>query len=63
MKKAIKDHLRDFVAILLLVIAGVATLLVILVNQRAAFPDWFPGLGQMTFEMKAEFSTAQAVTP
>lgn len=63
MKKAIKDHLRDFIAILLLVIAGVATLLVILVNQRAAFPEWFPGLGQKTFEMKAEFSTAQAVTP
>ena len=63
MKKAINDHLRDFIAILLLVVAGIATLLVILVNQRAAFPDWFPGLGQKTFKMQAEFSTAQAVTP
>ena len=63
MKKAIKDHLRDFIAILLLVIAGVATTLVILVNQRADFPEWFPGLGKKAFEMKAEFSTAQAVTP
>lgn len=63
MKKAINDHLRDFIAILLLVVAGVATMLVILVNQRADFPEWFPGLGKQTFEMKAEFSTAQAVTP
>ncbi|MFM9043721.1 MAG: MlaD family protein [bacterium] len=63
MKKAIREHLRDFMAILMIVVAGVATTLVILVNQRADFPEWFPGLGKKTFEMSAEFSTAQAVTP
>ncbi len=35
----------------------------ILVNQRASLPEWLPVLGADRFELKAEFSSAQAVTP
>lgn len=63
MKKAIRDHTRDFVAIILLAVLAVVTLLVILSNQKAALPAWIPGLGQDFYEINAEFSSAQAVTP
>lgn len=63
MKTAIRKHLPDFVAIIaLLVIAGgVSTY--ILINQRLTLPSWVPVLGSDFFEIKADMSTAQAVTP
>lgn len=63
MKRAIREHLRDFVAILVLVVLAVVTLLIILYNQKASFPGWVPGLGQDVYELNADFTTAQAVTP
>lgn len=63
MSRVLREHARDAIALLLLIVAGVAVTLVILVNQGAPFPAWVPGLGQKTFQLKAEFSTAQAVTP
>jgi phospholipid/cholesterol/gamma-HCH transport system substrate-binding protein len=36
---------------------------VILVNQRAVLPNWVPLIGTDRFELNADFSTAQAVTP
>jgi phospholipid/cholesterol/gamma-HCH transport system substrate-binding protein len=39
------------------------TTAVILVRQQANFPSWVPIVGQSHFELKAEFSSAQAVTP
>ncbi|HZA58483.1 MAG TPA: MlaD family protein [Solirubrobacterales bacterium] len=63
MKRAIREHLRDFLAIIALVIAGVVTMFVILANQSTALPSWFPILGEDRFEVKAKFSSAQAVTP
>ncbi len=63
MSRAIREHLRDFVAILLLVVLGVVTTGIILVQQSANFPSWLPVLGTDRFELKAEFTTAQAVTP
>ena len=62
MRKAIRDHLRDFIAILLLAAVAFFTLYVILYNQKAALPSWVPGLGQDFYELRAEFSSAQAVT-
>jgi phospholipid/cholesterol/gamma-HCH transport system substrate-binding protein len=59
MKKAIRDHFRDFAAIIVL---GVIALLVggyILANQRLRFPV----VEEKPHILKAEFSTAQAVTP
>lgn len=63
MTRAIRTHLRDFIAILALAVIGIATLFVILYNQKAAMPSWVPGLGQDFYELNAEFSSAQAVTP
>ena len=59
MKKAIRTHLRDFVAIIVLAIIALATGAYILTNQRLRFPL----IEDKPIVMKAEFSTAQAVTP
>lgn len=63
MKRAIKAHYKDVLAILVLVIVALATLLIILSNQKAALPSWIPGLGQDFYSINAEFETAQAITP
>lgn len=63
MKIAIRKHLRDFAAILgLVLIAGFVTFY-ILAHQRARFPEWVPIFGREVFTLKGEFSTAQAITP
>ncbi len=59
----IREHLRDVVAIAALAVCGLAATVAILSQQAAPFPSWVPLLGKDTFELKAEFSTAQAVTP
>lgn len=63
MNKAIRDHLTDFVAIIVLLVFGLATTVFILSQQQAPYPSWVPFLGDDTVELKAELSTAQAVTP
>jgi phospholipid/cholesterol/gamma-HCH transport system substrate-binding protein len=63
MRRAIREHLRDFIAIIALVVAGVVTAIVIVANQAAALPSWVPFLTEDRFELKATFSSAQAVTP
>jgi phospholipid/cholesterol/gamma-HCH transport system substrate-binding protein len=63
MKRAIKNHLRDFVAIAVLFLIAVGVSGYILKNQRLHLPAWVPGLGSEFYEVKAEFWTAQAVTP
>ena len=63
MKRAIRTHLRDFIGIVVLILAALFTLLVILYNQKAALPSWVPGLGQSFYQVNAKFTTAQAVTP
>jgi phospholipid/cholesterol/gamma-HCH transport system substrate-binding protein len=59
MKKAIRDHLRDFLAILGLFTVGLAATYIIVQNQRLRIPI----LEEKPFELKAEMSTGQAVTP
>jgi len=59
MRKAIRDHLRDFLAILGLVIVALIATFIIVQNQRLRIPL----LEAKPFELKAEMSTAQAVTP
>src|SRR3954454_21713754 len=59
MSKAIRDHLRDFLAILGLLIVALLATYVIVQNQRLRIPI----LEEKPFELKAELSTAQAVTP
>jgi phospholipid/cholesterol/gamma-HCH transport system substrate-binding protein len=59
MSTAIRKHLRDFVAIALLVLIGLASAYVIVQNQRLRIPV----LEERPFELRAEFETAQAVVP
>lgn len=63
MRQAIGRYLKDFIAVLILAVIGLATLFVILSQQSSALPSWFPILGEDRFELKAQLQTAQAVTP
>ncbi|MCB0867940.1 MAG: MCE family protein [Solirubrobacterales bacterium] len=63
MKRAIKTHFKDFLAITGLIVVALAVLLFILSNQKAALPSWIPGLGQEFYSINVELETAQAVTP
>jgi phospholipid/cholesterol/gamma-HCH transport system substrate-binding protein len=63
MTRTIRRHLRDFLALLALVVIGTATTLVILSQQQAALPSWLPFLGKDFFELEARLSTGQALTP
>jgi phospholipid/cholesterol/gamma-HCH transport system substrate-binding protein len=58
--RAIKAHLGDFIALIVLILIGVGVAAYVLVNQdsRPQFP-W----EATPLTLKAEFSTAQAVTP
>jgi phospholipid/cholesterol/gamma-HCH transport system substrate-binding protein len=59
MKKAIKDHMRDFIAIIALTSVALFVAYYILQNQRLRIPY----LEEQPFELKAEMQTAQAVMP
>ena len=63
MIKAIRDRSTDVIAIALLIVFGLAVTLFILSRQQQPYPSWLPVLGDDTFEVRAEFSNAQAVTP
>ena len=63
MTRALREHSRDVIAIIALILAGLFALFVILAGQRTSLPGWVPLLGSDRFELKAEFSAAQAVTP
>lgn len=63
MRRALRAHLRDVLAILGLILAGLFAVTVILINQRAELPSWVPLIGTDNFNLTADFSTAQAVTP
>jgi phospholipid/cholesterol/gamma-HCH transport system substrate-binding protein len=62
-KKAIQDHLRDFVAALFLVVLALGVSSYILSNQRFHLPGWVPVVGTNFYKLKAELGTAQAVVP
>src|SRR3954451_22887223 len=59
MKRAIRDHSGDFAAVLVLVLIAAGVGGYILSNQRLRFPF----IQEKPFQMKAAFSTAQAVAP
>jgi phospholipid/cholesterol/gamma-HCH transport system substrate-binding protein len=56
---AIRKHLRDFIAIAVLIIVGLVATYIIVQQQRLRIPI----LESKPFELKAEFSSAQAVVP
>ncbi len=59
MKKAIKDHAKDFAAIIALLVISVGVSAYILQQQRFQFPF----IQEKPFVLNAELETAQAVTP
>ncbi len=59
MKRAIRTHLQDFVAIIALTSVALSVGYYILQNQRLRLPF----IEEKPFTLKAEMSTAQAVTP
>lgn len=59
MGTAIRKHLRDFIAIALMLVVGLVSAYVIVENQRLRIPV----IEDKPFELKAEFETAQAVVP
>jgi ABC-type transporter Mla subunit MlaD len=62
-RTAIRKHLPDFAAIIGLMVVAIAVGSVILSHQRLALPAWVPVIGKDFYEINAELSTAQAVTP
>jgi phospholipid/cholesterol/gamma-HCH transport system substrate-binding protein len=62
-KTAIRKHFRDFAAIVLLFVVAMGVGGYILSNQRFYLPKWVPIVGSDYVKYKAEFSTAQSVTP
>jgi len=62
-RTAIRKHWLDFVAIIGLFVVSMFIAGVILTNQRLTLPGWVPVIGKEFFVVKAEMSTAQAVTP
>jgi phospholipid/cholesterol/gamma-HCH transport system substrate-binding protein len=63
MKRAIREHRRDFLAIIGLLVISLAVSAYILTNQRLTLPAWVPVIGKDFYEFNGDFSTAQAVTP
>jgi phospholipid/cholesterol/gamma-HCH transport system substrate-binding protein len=63
MRRALRTHLRDVIAIFALLAAALFATTVILINQRTTLPSWVPLIGSDRFALNADFSTAQAVTP
>lgn len=60
---AIRKHLPDFLAILGLLVVALVVSVYILDKQRLSLPAGVPVLGRDFFEIEAEMTTAQAVTP
>jgi phospholipid/cholesterol/gamma-HCH transport system substrate-binding protein len=63
MRRALREHARDVLAVVGLVLAALFATTVILINQRTTLPSWVPLIGTDRFALEADFSTAQAVTP
>jgi phospholipid/cholesterol/gamma-HCH transport system substrate-binding protein len=61
--RAIRKHAREFTAVVVLILIALLVGGYILSQQRFNLPGWVPVLGKDFFTLKAEFSTAQAVTP
>lgn len=57
--KAIRDHLRDVLAVIALLAVGLTATMYIVQEQRLRIPV----LEERPFELRAELQTAQAVTP
>ena len=58
MKKAIKDHRTDFIALIVLLVFGIGTTIFILSQQQAPYPSWLPILGDPVYGAHAPRAAA-----
>ena len=63
MRRQIRKYLRDFLAIIFMVLVAAGVAGYILSNQRFYLPAWVPVVGTDFYTVKAELLTAQAVVP
>ena len=63
MKRAIRNHWRDFAAIIALLVIALGVASYILSQQRFNLPGWVPLIGSDRVELEVELSSAQAVIP
>lgn len=63
LQRQLRGRFGDILAIIGLTLIGLATLLGILSQQKAALPGWIPVFGQDWVQLEAEFTTAQAIMP
>jgi phospholipid/cholesterol/gamma-HCH transport system substrate-binding protein len=61
--RAIRKYLRDFLAIIFMIVVAAGVAGYILSNQRFYLPAWVPVVGTDFYTVKAELQTAQAVVP
>lgn len=61
--RVIREHARDFVAIIVLLAIAAVVAVVILDHQRLTLPAWVPVAGKDFYSFNGEFTTGQAVTP
>lgn len=61
--KAFRSNIKAAVALLGLVVLGVAVGSYILANQRLNPPAWMPVVGEDTFELEAEVESVQGILP
>lgn len=59
----IERYRTAFIAVVTMIAVGVITGGYILTNENLSFPSWVPFVGTTNFVVKADFQTAQAVTP
>ena len=63
MRRALRKHLRDVLALAFVFVLALGVGGYILSNQRFDLPGWVPLAGSDPFTLEAELSTAQAVVP
>jgi phospholipid/cholesterol/gamma-HCH transport system substrate-binding protein len=63
MKRAIREHSKDFAALVALILFAMLVGGYILSQQRQPYPAWVPFIGDDQFLLEVEMDTAQAVTP
>ncbi|HEU4974331.1 MAG TPA: MlaD family protein [Baekduia sp.] len=63
MKSAIRKHRWDFIAVVAMFVLAIGVGSFILGHQRFYLPKWVPVVGSDFVSYKAEFATAQSLTP
>jgi phospholipid/cholesterol/gamma-HCH transport system substrate-binding protein len=63
MARAIRNHAKDFIAIIVLLVIAIVVGGYILSNQRLYVPGWVPVIGSDFVDRQMEISTAQALMP